>query len=47
VSWLVAAVLPAVVCYLLVHLVGWYVSNFIVKPNELVRESRTSRTTSR
>jgi uncharacterized membrane protein (UPF0182 family) len=38
VSWLVAAVLPAVACYLLVHLVGWYVSSFIVKPNQLERE---------
>jgi uncharacterized membrane protein (UPF0182 family) len=35
---LVAAVLPAIGCYLLVNLVGWYVSNFVVKPNELVRE---------
>jgi uncharacterized protein len=36
--WLGAAVLPAVVCYALLGLVGWYVGNFIVKPNELVRE---------
>jgi hypothetical protein len=36
--WLVAAVAPAVVCYAGVALVGWYVSSFIVKPNELVRE---------
>jgi len=36
--WLVAAVAPAVVCYTGVALVGWYVSSFIVKPNELVRE---------
>jgi uncharacterized membrane protein (UPF0182 family) len=36
--WLVAAVAPAVVCYVGVSLVGWYVSSFIVKPNELVRE---------
>jgi uncharacterized membrane protein (UPF0182 family) len=36
--WLVAAVAPAVVCYAGVSLVGWYVSSFIVKPNELVRE---------
>ncbi len=35
---LVAAVLPAAVCYVLLGVVGWYVSNFIVKPNELVRE---------
>jgi uncharacterized membrane protein (UPF0182 family) len=36
--WLVAAIVPAAVCYLAVQLVGWYVSSFIVKPNELVRE---------
>jgi hypothetical protein len=31
--WLVAAVLPAAVCYIAVQAVGWYVSSFIVKPN--------------
>src|SRR3984893_1037673 len=36
--WLVAAVLPAAVCYVAVHGIGWYVSSFIVKPNELNRE---------
>jgi uncharacterized protein len=36
--WLAAAILPAVVCYIAVQGVGWYVSSFIVKPNELVRE---------
>jgi len=36
--WLAAAVAPAVVCYAVVVLVGWYVSSFLVKPNELVRE---------
>ncbi len=36
--WLIAAVVPAVVCYLGLQAVGWYVSSFIVKPNELVRE---------
>ena len=36
--WLAASVAPAVICYAGVALVGWYVSNFIVKPNELVRE---------
>src|ERR1700678_3140700 len=36
--WLIAAVLPTAVCYLAVQVIGWYVSNFIVKPNELVRE---------
>jgi uncharacterized protein len=36
--WLVAAILPAAVCYVALGVVGWYVSSFIVKPNELVRE---------
>ena len=35
---LVVAVLPAVVCYVALQAVGWYVGSFIVKPNELVRE---------
>jgi hypothetical protein len=35
---LVAAILPAAVCYVAVQGVAWYVSSFIVKPNELVRE---------
>ena len=37
-SWLVASVVPAAVCYLALQVVAWYVSSFIVKPNELVRE---------
>src|SRR6266508_1182645 len=36
--WLGAAVVPAIVCYVLVGIFGWYVGNFMVKPNELVRE---------
>jgi uncharacterized membrane protein (UPF0182 family) len=36
--WLIAAVVPVVVCYVGVGVVGWYVSSFVVKPNELVRE---------
>jgi len=36
--WLVAAILPAAVCYVSLQVVAWYVSSFIVKPNELVRE---------
>ena len=36
--WLIAAVVPAAVCYIAVQTVAWYVSSFIVKPNELVRE---------
>jgi uncharacterized protein len=38
VRWLLGAVAPAVVCYLAVQILGWYVSSFVVKPNELVRE---------
>ncbi|MGA3091393.1 MAG: UPF0182 family protein [Terriglobales bacterium] len=37
-SWLLAAVLPAAVCYVGLQGIAWYVSSFIVKPNELVRE---------
>ncbi len=37
--WLVAAVAPAAVSYVLLSVVGWYVASFIVKPNELVREA--------
>jgi uncharacterized membrane protein (UPF0182 family) len=36
--WLIGAILPAAVCYVVVQVVAWYVSSFIVKPNELVRE---------
>ena len=36
--WLVLSVLPAIVCYVVVGIAGWYVSSFLVKPNELVRE---------
>jgi uncharacterized protein len=36
--WLIAAVLPAVVFYLALQVIAWYVNSFIVKPNELVRE---------
>jgi uncharacterized membrane protein (UPF0182 family) len=38
VRWLVAAIAPVAVCYLALQLFGWYVSSFIVKPNELDRE---------
>lgn len=37
-SWLVMALAPALICYMGVGIIGWYVSSFIVKPNELVRE---------
>jgi len=36
--WLAFAVAPAVACYVVMQVVAWYVSSFIVKPNELVRE---------
>jgi uncharacterized protein len=36
--WLLASVVPAVFCYVIVAVVGWYVSSFIVQPNQLVRE---------
>jgi uncharacterized protein len=36
--WLIIAVLPAVVCYAAAGVIGWYVTSFVVKPNELVRE---------
>jgi hypothetical protein len=36
--WLLAAFAPAAVCYVVLQIIGWYVSSFIVKPNELVRE---------
>ncbi len=35
---LLAAPVPAVVCFFAVQICAWYVSSFIVKPNELVRE---------
>ncbi|MBV9625227.1 MAG: UPF0182 family protein [Acidobacteria bacterium] len=38
ISWLASALIPALLCYFAVQTVGWYVSNFVVKPNELVRE---------
>jgi uncharacterized protein len=34
----VLAIVPAVVCYIGMQISGWYVSNFVVKPNQLVRE---------
>jgi uncharacterized membrane protein (UPF0182 family) len=33
-----AAIVPAAVCYGVLGVLGWYVNNFVVKPNELVRE---------
>jgi uncharacterized protein len=36
--WLLASPVPAIACYLIVAAVQWYVSGFIVAPNQLVRE---------
>jgi uncharacterized membrane protein (UPF0182 family) len=38
VRWLLIAIAPALLCYAALQVLGWYVSSFIVKPNELVRE---------
>jgi hypothetical protein len=35
---LVAAVIPAIACFAVVQVIGWYVNSFIVKPNQLDRE---------
>jgi uncharacterized membrane protein (UPF0182 family) len=37
--WLIASIVPAVVCFVIVGVLSWYTTAFIVKPNELVRES--------
>lgn len=36
--WLLGAILPAILCFAGVRVAGWWMSSFIVKPNELVRE---------
>jgi hypothetical protein len=36
--WLLLSVAPAVISHVIVGLIAWYVSTFIVKPNQLVRE---------
>ncbi len=36
--WIALAPVPAVLCFVVVQIAGWYVSSFIVKPNQLVRE---------
>lgn len=36
--WLVLSIAPAIAVYVVMSAIGWYVSGFIVKPNELVRE---------
>ena len=37
--WLIAAVVPAAVCFFAAGVISAYVNGFIVKPNELVRET--------
>jgi uncharacterized protein len=36
--WLLASIVPAVACFVLAGLIGSSVNNFVVKPNQLVRE---------
>jgi len=36
--WLLGGIAPAIFCYVVAGLAGWYVSTFIVKPNQLDRE---------
>ena len=36
--WILATIAPAGAAYVVVGVLGWYLSSFIVKPNELVRE---------
>jgi uncharacterized membrane protein (UPF0182 family) len=38
IPWLAAAVVPAAIVYLVTGVVAWYVTSFVVRPNELVRE---------
>ncbi|UWZ85379.1 UPF0182 family membrane protein [Occallatibacter riparius] len=38
--WIALAPVPAIVCYFIVQIVGWYVASFIVKPNQLAREQQ-------
>jgi uncharacterized membrane protein (UPF0182 family) len=37
--WIIAAPVPAAAVYVVVGVIGWYVNGFVVKPNELVRET--------
>ena len=36
--WIAGSVVPAVVCYIAVQLVAWYMSTLIVRPNQLTRK---------
>ncbi|HUN76016.1 MAG TPA: UPF0182 family protein [Steroidobacteraceae bacterium] len=37
-TWLIASIVPAAACYLVMDVASWYVSALIVRPNQLVRE---------
>src|SRR4029077_13632552 len=39
VRWLVLGAAPPAAIYIVAGIVAWYVSSFVVKPNELVRET--------
>ena len=41
--WIALAPVPAIICYFIVQIAGWYVGNFIVKPNQLAREQQYIR----
>jgi uncharacterized protein len=36
--WLAASIVPAAICYIIAGIAGWYVTTFVVKPNQLDRE---------
>jgi hypothetical protein len=36
--WILYAIAPSVVCFVVIGIVGWYVGSFIVNPNQLDRE---------
>ncbi|MFZ1941948.1 MAG: UPF0182 family protein [Terracidiphilus sp.] len=36
--WLLVSIIPAAACYVIAGIAGWYVTTFIVKPNQLDRE---------
>jgi hypothetical protein len=36
--WLALSIVPAAVCFVVFGVIGWYVSTFLVKPNQLDRE---------
>jgi hypothetical protein len=36
--WLLVSIVPAAVCFVIAGVAGWYVTTFVVKPNQLDRE---------